>query len=261
MRKRFAYGKGNAVSTTVETLHVHVRAEETGLSILVLVSLHTLKALKGVMKDDGGRVQLKLSILLDLGVAPTLTSLPLDRQHVVGKSLAKDQLGIGLELLLLGRLLNRELGSIKGGQLGAVEAGESGGGEDLGAVGGGGGGGGGLNGLAHCSLDKHCDERRKGGKCTREERGGKMGMRMKDLKEKKKKKKKEIGCGEEKESEKKKKRWTRRTAAVGVPFLPFLGGEHRTERVTEMSPSERDTSVSVPKKTERSESPDREKNS
>jgi len=182
------YGKGNAISTAVETLHVHVRTEETGLSILVLVSLHALKALKGVMENDGRRVQVKLSILLDLGLTPTLTSLPLDCQHVVGKSLAKDQLGIGLESLLLGRLFNLEFGSVQRSQLGAVEAGEGRGGEDLGAVGGRGGGEGvvGLDGLAHCSLDKHCDERqrRKEGWRNVQERRREE-RRMEDLKKKK----------------------------------------------------------------------------
>ena len=171
-----SYGKGDTVGTAVETLHVHIRAEETSLSILILVSLHTLKALKGIVEHDGRRVQLKLAIFLDLRLTPTLAGLPLDGQHMVGEGLTKDQFRVGLKLLLLGGFFNREGGSIQGGQLRTVETGKGGGGENLGRVGGGSEGVMGLDGLTHGSLDKHdLNESGRWRKCT----GGRDDLEMK----------------------------------------------------------------------------------
>jgi len=99
--RRSSYGKGDAVGTAVETLHVHIRTEETGLSVLILVGLHTLKALESIVEDNSGGIQLKLTVLFDLGLTPTLAGLPLDSQHVVGKGLSKDEFRVGLEGLLL----------------------------------------------------------------------------------------------------------------------------------------------------------------
>lgn len=112
--QRKTHGKGNAVGTAVEALHVHVGAEETGLAILVLVGLHALEALESVVEDDGGGVELELAVLLDLRGAPALASLPLNDEHVVGEGLAKDEVLVLLELLVVLGGVDLELGGVQG---------------------------------------------------------------------------------------------------------------------------------------------------
>jgi hypothetical protein len=131
-KREWTYRESNALGRAVEALHVHVGTEETSLSVLVLVGLHTLKALKGIVEDNSGGIQLELSILLDLGDAPSLAGLPLNGQHVVGEGLAKDQLRVLLEsLLVLGRV-DLELGGVEGGKGGGAV--ETRGRKDLGGV-------------------------------------------------------------------------------------------------------------------------------
>ena len=75
--------------------------EELQAAILAAIALHALKNLLRIVEHGTGRIHLKRTIRHNTGIKPAATHLIIHDEHLVGKDLAKAQLG------LVGRLLLR----------------------------------------------------------------------------------------------------------------------------------------------------------
>jgi hypothetical protein len=114
-------GQSDASGGSVQAGHVSVGTEETDVALLVLVCLHAFEALKGVVEDTSSRVEREVLVGGDTRCLPAVGRCPFERQHVVGKVFAKDQLIIGDQFLGGGRLGDGQLGVVKGGQFGVQD--------------------------------------------------------------------------------------------------------------------------------------------
>ncbi|KAK1848521.1 hypothetical protein CCHR01_08850 [Colletotrichum chrysophilum] len=76
-------GQSDTGGRLVEAGHVLVRAEESDLTALILVSLHALETLESVVEDAGRGVEREVLVGDDLGVEPSRFLVPLDGEHVV----------------------------------------------------------------------------------------------------------------------------------------------------------------------------------
>ena len=88
---------------------VVTRTEQLQTAILAAVALHALENLLRVMEDRAGRVHHERTIGYHTGVMPATAKLIVHNEHVIGKNLAKPELGFILRLFLrVGRERHRD---------------------------------------------------------------------------------------------------------------------------------------------------------
>jgi hypothetical protein len=97
-----------ALGTAVHAVHVHFRTEEANVIVRVNVSLHTLEALKSIVKGRGSRVNRKITMGADLRGAPAIVHIPVNLKHVISERMTELQSLKGLLLLRRRSLLHNK---------------------------------------------------------------------------------------------------------------------------------------------------------
>lgn len=76
-------GERNACGRLVQTCHVLFRPEQSDATVLILVCLHSLKALECVVEHARGGIQTKVLVGRDACWKPPFRCSPFEREHVV----------------------------------------------------------------------------------------------------------------------------------------------------------------------------------
>ena len=86
-------GDAQPLAGLVQPLYVVHGTEQPHAALRVPVGLHALKDLLGIVEDHAGGLQGQSGIGLDPGAVPAFARVVVHQKHVVGKHLAKHQLG------------------------------------------------------------------------------------------------------------------------------------------------------------------------
>ena len=82
-----------ALGAAVEAAQIVHRAEQLDISLRIAVSLHSLENGLAIMQHHGSGIQRKIAVGNNAGVMPALALRIVHDEHMVGKDLAKTELG------------------------------------------------------------------------------------------------------------------------------------------------------------------------